>query len=63
MVDKFIPKIPDRSVISIRLENELIANIDELSKNKKMSRNELIKQCIVFALQRLDEKSDVCSLN
>jgi len=63
MTDKFIPKIPDRSVISIRLENELIADIDELSKSKKMSRNELIRQCIVFALQRLDEKSDCSILN
>jgi metal-responsive CopG/Arc/MetJ family transcriptional regulator len=56
MNDKFIPKIPDRTVISIRLEDVLIEKVDGLAKNQKMSRNELIKQCIVFALQRLDNK-------
>ena len=56
MNDKFIPKIPDRTVISIRLENELIEQIECLSKKQKMSRNEFIKQCILFAIQRIDEK-------
>jgi metal-responsive CopG/Arc/MetJ family transcriptional regulator len=56
MNDKFIPKIPDRTVISIRLENELIEQIEGLSKKKKMSRNEFIKQCILFAIQRIDDK-------
>ena len=54
MNDKFIPKIPDKSVISVRLENVLIKRIDELSAKQKMSRNELIKQCINFALERID---------
>jgi len=54
MNDKFIPKIPDKSVISVRLENVLIKKIDELSAKQKMSRNELIKQCINFALERID---------
>ena len=52
--NKFIPKIPDKSVISIRLEDELITKIDELSNNQKMSRNEFIKQCIVYALNNID---------
>ena len=59
MNDKFIPKIPDRTVISIRLENTLIEQIEGLSKKQKMSRNEFIKQCIVFAIQRIDEKINV----
>lgn len=58
MNDKFIPKIPKRSVISIRLENEMISSIDELSKKNDMSRNELIKQCIIFAMERLEINSD-----
>jgi metal-responsive CopG/Arc/MetJ family transcriptional regulator len=56
MNEKFIPKIPDRTVISIRLEDVLIEQIDSLAKGQKMSRNEFIKQCIVFALQRIDER-------
>jgi metal-responsive CopG/Arc/MetJ family transcriptional regulator len=57
MNDKFIPKIPpDRTVISIRLEDTTIEQIDSLAKGQKMSRNEFIKQCILFALQRIDAK-------
>lgn len=58
MNDKFIPKIPDKSVISIRLDDIIIEKIDRLSKKQKMSRNELIKQCIIFALDRIDDKID-----
>lgn len=58
MSDRFIPKIPDKTVISIHLEDDLILQIDELSKNKKMSRNEFVKQCIIFALERIDENSN-----
>ena len=56
MKNKFVPKIPDKSVISIRLDNELIASLDELANNQKISRNELVSQCIVFALENLDER-------
>jgi len=56
MNSKFLPKIPDKTVISIRLEDGLIHRIDELSKKQKMSRNELIKQCILFSLEQLDEE-------
>ncbi|MCL2224429.1 MAG: ribbon-helix-helix domain-containing protein [Defluviitaleaceae bacterium] len=55
MNDKFIPKIPERTVISIRLEDVLISQIDGFAKRQKMSRNELIKQCILFAIQHIDE--------
>ena len=55
MNNKFVPKIPDKTVISIRLEDGLIDKIGELSRHKKMSRNEFIRQCIVFALERIDE--------
>jgi len=59
MKDKFIPVIPpDKTVISIRIENELIASLDKLSEKQRMSRNEFIRQCIVFAIERLDESID-----
>jgi len=54
MKDKFIPTTQDKSVISVRLEDSLIENLDEYSKQQKMSRNEFIRQCIVFALERID---------
>ena len=62
MNDRFIPRIPDKTVISIRLDDELIDKIGELSKKQKMSRNEFIKQCIVFALERIDDGAGVISL-
>ena len=58
MREKFIPKVPDKSVISVRLADELIEQIDDLSRSRKMSRNELIKQCIVFALAHIDEDAE-----
>jgi len=54
MKDGFLPTIPTKTVISIRLEDLIIDKIDKLSKKQKMSRNELIKQCIVYALDRID---------
>ena len=57
MKDKFIPKPQDKSVISVRLEDSLIESLDEHSKKQKMSRNEFIRQCIEFALARIDENA------
>lgn len=53
--DRFIPRIEESRVISIRLKNDLIEKIDELAKQRKMSRNELLCQSIIFSLERLDE--------
>ena len=58
MMDRFIPKTQDKSVISVRLEDALIESLDELSKKRKMSRNEIIKQCIEFALERIEDSAD-----
>ena len=51
----FIPKIPTQSNISIRLPDDLIEHIEGLAEKQKMSRNEFIKQAILYALQDLDE--------
>ena len=58
MKDQFIPTASSKSVISIRLDDVLIAKIDELSRAQQMSRNELIRQCIEFALERIDEATE-----
>ena len=55
MNNKFIPKSQDKSVISIRLEDATIKRIDQLAADTNISRNELIKQCIDFALERIDD--------
>jgi len=55
MNDKFIPKSQNKSVISIRLEDKTIEKIDELAGKSLISRNEFIKQCIAFALERVED--------
>jgi len=54
MNDKFRPRNQEKSVISIRLEDMTIKKIDDFANDNRISRNEFIKQCIEFALERID---------
>jgi len=51
---KFIPIKSEKIVISIRMENEKINRIDEIASKIDISRNELINQCLDFALENLE---------
>lgn len=51
---KFIPIKSEKIVISIRIENEKINKIDETAKKINISRNELINQCLDYALNNLE---------
>ncbi|MBE6139546.1 MAG: ribbon-helix-helix protein, CopG family [Firmicutes bacterium] len=53
---KFIPTKSEKIVISIRLENEKIEKIDEIANKIDISRNELINQCLDYALNNLEFK-------
>jgi len=55
---KFIPMKSEKIVISIRLENEKINKIDEIASKIDISRNELINQCLDFALENLEFKKE-----
>ncbi len=50
----FKPTKQEKSVISIRIDNEILKAIDKISFESDISRNELIVQCIEYALQNLD---------
>lgn len=52
-MQEFIPFKPEKEVISIRLNSELLKNIDIAAENAQISRNEFINQCIVFAMEHL----------
>ena len=52
----FIPKKPDKEVISIRIDSEVLKKIDRKSAQVDISRNEFINQCIAFALENIEEK-------
>lgn len=49
----FVPIKQEKTVISIRLDVDMLKNIDELSNKIDISRNELIVQCIDYALKNI----------
>jgi len=55
MKNTFIPKNQDKTVISIRINNSMIKQIDKLAAESNVSRNELIRQLLEFSLQRTGE--------
>lgn len=52
-MSEFKPIKQEKTVISIRLDVDTLKNIDELSNNIDISRNEFIIQCIDYALKNL----------
>jgi metal-responsive CopG/Arc/MetJ family transcriptional regulator len=54
---KFIVKKPEKEVISLRLDSDLLKTIDEKSAIYEISRNELINQMITFALDNMQEET------
>ena len=47
----------EKTVISFRMENDKLEQVDRLAHQSDISRNELILQCIDFALQHLPPES------
>ena len=56
----FIPRKPEKEVISMRISTDTLAEIDNKAAEIGISRNELINQCITFALANMEgsEKDD-----
>ncbi len=54
-MEKFKPIKPEKTIISIRLDTEVLKDIDNISQKTDISRNELIVQCINFALKNFKE--------
>ncbi len=53
---EFVPVKNEKTVISIRLDNNTLKEIDEVSLKTDISRNEFIVQCIDFALVHLKQR-------
>lgn len=51
----FKPVKQEKTVISIRIDVETLKKVDEISNKTDISRNELIVQCIEFALDNFAE--------
>lgn len=52
----FVPKKSEKDVISIRIDTKLLEKLDMLSAEADISRNEMIVQCIEYALSNMDDK-------
>lgn len=52
---KFIAKKPEKEVISVRIDREVLSVVDEKATDIGISRNELINQMIEYALSNMDE--------
>ena len=55
---KFSPRKPEKEVISMRISVDVLSTIDEKAAAVGISRNELINQCIMFALENMDDSSN-----
>lgn len=55
-MSEFKPIKPDKVVISVRINSDLLKKLDKVSAETEMSRNEFINQCIRFALKNYNQK-------
>ena len=51
----FIPRKPEKEVISMRISTDLLAVVDSKAAEIGISRNEFINQCITFALASMED--------
>ena len=51
---KFIVKKPEKEVISMRISADTLKLLDDMAAKSDISRNELINQMIVFALEHME---------
>ena len=56
---KFLPKKPEKEVISVRIDSQLLKTIDIEAAKIDISRNELINQCIEYALDNIGEEPEI----
>ena len=52
-MEDFNPIKTEKTVISIRLDVNMLKNIDEISAKTDISRNEFIIQCIEYAIKNM----------
>lgn len=54
-LEKFLPRKPEKEVISMRISTDVLAEVDAKAAVYGISRNELLNQCVVFALAHMEE--------
>lgn len=54
LIIKSKKKYGDSSVVSARLPNEIVAQLDEAAKKSGRTRNEIVLFCLEFALKQIE---------
>ena len=54
-MNEFKPLKQEKTIISLRIDAEILKKIDEISTKTDISRNELLVQCIEYALKNFKE--------
>ncbi len=54
---KFIVRKPEKEVISMRISTDTLQVLDDKAASAGISRNELINQMILFALDNMEDAS------
>lgn len=54
-MDKFLPKKQEKEVTTIRIPKTVLDEIDRKAASVELSRNEFINQCLLYALDNMDE--------
>ena len=52
---KFVARKPEKEVISMRISTDILQILDNKAAKVEISRNELINQMILFALENMEE--------
>ena len=55
---KFVARKPEKEVISMRIDSDLLKNIDGTAAAVGISRNELLNQMILYALSNMDDSDE-----
>ena len=56
---KFVARKPEKEVISMRIDSDLLKNIDGKAAAVGISRNELLNQMILYALSNMDDSEEM----
>lgn len=51
----FIPKLYKKEAVTIRFDHATLEKLDRISNRYGLSRNELVVQCVQYALQNLSD--------
>lgn len=54
-MEKFLPRKPEKEVISMRIAVDMLEQVDAKAAAFGISRNELLNQCVAFALAHMDD--------